>query len=366
MSMEKALDTAVARAIAERRIVGAVLLVRQGGKTVYEKAHGLADREAGRAMETDAIFRLASLTKPIIAATILAMRDQGLVLLEAPVTDYLPDFRPALPDGTRPTITLEHLLAHMSGLANPTARPGEPDVMRSGTDAVLDRIAAEPLQFAPGSRWAYGVSIDVLGALAGKLVGGSPENAARRFVLDPLGMADTRFSVTDRLRLAVPYGDAPGGAERMGDVHSVTAPWGGSVTFHTQRIFDPEVFQSGGGGMAGTGQDFMTLLEALRTDGGGIMRPETARQAFLNRLPPGRYSTGQGWGFGHIGATLFDPVAANHPASAGFVRWGGIYGHNWFIDPARDLTMVSMSNTGLEGSDGAYRDEIAHAVYSSL
>ncbi len=102
MSMEEALDTAVARAIAERRIVGAVLLVRQGGKTVYEKAHGLADREAGRAMEADAIFRLASLTKPIIAATILAMRDQGLVSLEAPVTDYLPDFRPALADGTRP------------------------------------------------------------------------------------------------------------------------------------------------------------------------------------------------------------------------------------------------------------------------
>lgn len=365
MSMEEALDTAVARAIAERRIVGAVLLVRQGGKTVYEKAHGLADREAGRAMEADAIFRLASLTKPIIAATILAMRDQGLVALEAPVTDHLPDFRPALADGTRPTITLEHLLTHSSGLSTPTARPGEPDAMRNSADAILERIAAEPLQFAPGTRWSYGISIDVLGALAGKLVGGSPEDAARRFVLDPLDMSDTRFSVTDRSRLAAPYGDSPAGAERMGDVHTVTAPWGGSVTFHPTRIFDPEVFQSGGGGMAGTGQDFMTLLEAFRIDGAGIMRPETARAAFANRLAGG-VASGPGWGFGHIGAVLLDPAAAKHPAGPGTVRWGGIYGHNWFIDPARDLTMVSMSNTGLEGSDGAYRDEIAHAVYSSL
>lgn len=366
MSMEEALDSAVARAIGEDRIVGAVLLVRRGGETLYEKAHGFVDREAGRAMEPDAIFRLASLTKPIIAATILAMRDEGLLSLDAPVTDYLPGFYPALSDGTRPTIMLQHLLAHMSGLANPTARPGEADVMRSGTDAILERIAAEPLQFAPGSRWAYGVSIDVLGALAGKLIGGTPEDAARRFVLDPLGMSDTRFSVTDRSRLAVPYGNAPGGAERMGDVHTVAAPWGRSVTFHTQRIFDPDIFQSGGGGMAGTGQDFMTLLEALRTDGGGIMRPETARDALLNRLPPGRYSTSPGWGFGHVGATLFDPVAADHPAGAGFVRWGGIFGHNWFIDPARDLTVVSMSNTALEGSDGAYRDEIVRALYSTL
>lgn len=366
MSMEEALDSAVARAIADGRIVGAVLLVRKGGATVYEKAHGLADREAGRAMETDAIFRLASLTKPVIAATILAMRDQDLVSLDAPVTDYLPDFRPALADGTRPTITLQHLLTHSSGLRTPNARPGEVDLLRAGTDAILARIAAEPLQFAPGSRWAYGISIDVLGALAGKLVGGSPEDAARRFVLDPLGMDDTRFSVTDRSRLAVPYGDAPGGAERMGDVHSVTAPWGGSVTFHPTRIFDPDMFQSGGGGMAGTGQDFMALLEALRSDGGGIIRPETARAAFANRLPAGVVATGLGWGFGHIGAVLLDPVAAGHPAEKGSVRWGGIYGHNWFIDPTRELIVVSMSNTGLEGSDGAYRDEIAAAVYSSL
>ncbi len=159
--------------------------------------------------------------------------------------------------------------------------------MRNSADAILERIAAEPLQFAPGTRWSYGISIDVLGALAGKLVGGSPEDAARRFVLDPLGMSDTRFSVTDRSRLAAPYGDSPGGAERMGDVHTVTAPWGGSVTFHPTRIFDPEVFQSGGGGMAGTGADFMTLLEAFRTDGAGIMRPETARAAFANRLAAG-------------------------------------------------------------------------------
>lgn len=143
-------------------------------------------------------------------------------------------------------------------------------------------------------------------------------------------------------------------------------PGGGSLTFHTTRIFDPESFQSGGGGMAGTGQDFMRLLECLRLRGEPILSAPTARAAFLNRLPDGRNSTGPGWGFGHIGAVLLDPATASHPASPGTNRWGGVYGHNWLIDPERALTILSMSNTGLEGSDGAYRDDICKAAYSAL
>lgn len=371
MSLESALDAAVAKAIAEKRIVGGVLLVAKDGNLLYEKPHGFSDREAALPMPVDAIFRLASLTKPIIAATILAMSDKGLLRLDDPVTAYMPAFRPALPDGSVPTITLEHLLTHASGL-NTAPLTTEADIAAGidpyllGSDAVLDRIASQPLLFAPGSKWAYGPSIDVLGVIAGKLVNGSPEDAARRFVLDPLGMNDTRFSVTDRARLAVPYGDHPDGAERMGDVHTVPTPWGGHVTFATTRIFNRQSFQSGGGGMAGTGQDFLRLLECLRTGGAPVMSAETARGAFLNRIPESRYSTNAGWGFGHIGAVLFDPAAAGHPGPIGTNRWGGIYGHNWIVDPTNSLTIVSMTNTGLEGSDGAYRDEICNAVYAAL
>lgn len=171
MSMEARLDVAVRRAIAENRIVGAVLQVRQHGRLVYETAQGLADREAGRTMTPDAIFRLSSLTKPIVATTILALVDAGKLRLDDLVSRHLPDFRPMLVDGSAPDITIHHLLTHTSGLssadilsaAETSARVNR---WRLGTDEIMRRLAALPLLFAPGSRWSYGPSIDVLGVIA--------------------------------------------------------------------------------------------------------------------------------------------------------------------------------------------------------
>lgn len=336
------------------------MLVARDGEIVYRCAAGLADREAGRPMREDAIFRLSSVTKPIVAATILALKDAGLLELKAPVSDYLPDFRPRLSDGSAPPITIANLLTHTSGLDNGDVP------WTSGTDAVLAAIAARPLLFAPGTSWAYGPSIDVLGALAGKLVGGSPEDAIRRYVLDPLGMNDTRFSVTDVARLAATYGDGDNGPVRMGDVHTVIAPWGGAVTYNTARIFDSSAFQSGGGGMTGTARDVMALLEALRTGGGSILSPDTARRGLDNATPQLAQAGEPGWGFSHFGACLTDKAQTPHPGRVGTNRWGGIYGHHWVIDPVARLTIVSMTNTGLEGSDGGYRYASTKAIYRAL
>lgn len=371
MSLDAHLDATIGRAIAENRIVGAVLLVKQNGATLYEKAHGHLDRESQLPMVQHAIFRLSSLTKPIMAATILAMADAGLLRVTDPVTRFLPDFRPALPDGSRPEITIEHLLTHTSGLN--TAPLAAPDALRAGAkpwnvgaEAIMVRIAERPLLFSPGTGWAYGPSIDVLGAIAGLLVGGRPQDAALKYVLDPLGMIDTRFAVTDPNRLATPYGDGPNGPERMGEVHSVSAPWGGSATYDTQRIFDAEAFQSGGGGMAGTAQDFMRLLEALQQGGGPILKRETVERGLSNHTPQLKQAVSPGWQFSHFGAWLDDPRTAEWPASRGTNRWGGIYGHSWILDPAARLSVVSMTNTGLEGSDGAYRQDVCNAVYAGL
>ena len=371
MPLEAALDAAVKAAMDEKRIVGAVLLVRHKGELLYEKAHGWLDREARLPMVPHAIFRLSSLTKPIVAATILAMKDHGLLRLDDTVTHFLPDFRPKMPDGTQPDITIGQLLTHTSGLNNaPMATPEElrsgTSPLHQGTEAVLARIAERPMLFAPGTGWAYGPSIDVLGAIAGKLVNGQPQDAILKYVLDPLGMIDTRFAVTDELRLAVPYGDAPEEPQRMGDVHVVNAPWGGSATYDTLRIFDAAIFQSGGGGMAGTAQDFMRLLEALRTGGGPVLTPETAAFGLANNTPQLAEAVGPGWGFSYFGAWLDDPRLAQHPGKRGTNRWGGIYGHSWILDPANELSIVSMTNTGLEGSDGRYRDDICTAIYSAL
>ena len=361
--MEKRLDAVVQAAIVERRIVGGVLIVRQNGKVLYEKAHGLADREAGRGMEMDAIFRLSSLTKPIVAATALALVDAGKLRLADRAADYFPGFAPE--------ITVHHLLTHTSGLSSASIlseaeQAAGVNRWHLGTDEIMSRLAAQKLLFAPGTGWAYGPGIDVLGAIAGQIVGGTPEDAIRRYVADPLGMKDTRFTVSDPNRLAAAYADGPDGAVLMDDPHHLTNPWGGITTYDPGRIFDARAFQSGGGGMAGTAGDFMALLEMLRTGGGAVLKPETVEMALANQTRQLPHAQGPGWQFSYVGAWLDDPKLADTPAPRGTNRWGGIYGHNWFIDSENELTVLSMSNTGLEGSDGAYVGEVRDAVYAAL
>ncbi|QQR35253.1 beta-lactamase family protein [Devosia oryziradicis] len=368
MDLEQRLDAAVKRAIAENRIVGAVLIVRQNGELVYETAQGLADREAGRPMTADAIFRLSSLTKPIVATTILALLDAGQLRLDDKVTRYLPYFRPRMTNGSAPDITIHHLLTHTSGLSSASIVSAEEEAAgvnrwRLGSEEIVCRLATLPLLFAPGTGWSYGPSIDVLGEISAKLVGGKPEDAIRQYVTDPLGMNDSRFGVTNPSRLAAAYADGTDGPELMGNPHSIRNPWGGITTYDPDRIFDALAFQSGGGGMAGTASDFITLLETLRTGGGAILKPETVARGMADQTPQLAQAQGPGWKFGYFGAWLDDPQAAQSPAPRGLVRWGGIYGHNWFIDPVNGLTVLSMTNTGLEGSDGAYREEIRNAVY---
>lgn len=109
------MDAAIDAAVAEDRIVGTVVVVAQGGEVVYARAAGMADREAGRPMTADTIFRLASVTKPIVTAAVLQLVEDGRIDLDDPVTDWLPDFRPAL-DGETPVVTIRQLLTHTAGL----------------------------------------------------------------------------------------------------------------------------------------------------------------------------------------------------------------------------------------------------------
>jgi CubicO group peptidase (beta-lactamase class C family) len=179
-------------------------------------------------------------------------------------------------------------------------------------------------------------------------------------------MRDTGFAVPDRGRLAAAYADGAEEPELMGDPHRVPNQWGGVTVFDPGRIFDPQSFQAGGGGAAGTGPDFMRLLEELRTGAGRVLKPETARLGLSNQTPQLAHSQSPGWQFSYFGAWLDRSDLAASPASRGTNRWGGIYGHNWFIDVEQELSVVSMSNTGLEGCDGAYRDQVRDAVYAGL
>jgi CubicO group peptidase (beta-lactamase class C family) len=367
------LDRVIDTAIEEGRIVGAVVLVRQNGEPAYERAAGLADREAGRAMRLDTIFRHASLTKPLVAAAALALIDRGALALDRPVTEWLPDLRPRLGDGRAPQITIRHLLTHTSGMGYASPEPGDPYAaakVSGGLDRPglamaenLRRIAAAPLYFEPGTAWRYGVSTDVLGAVIAKAHGATLGEAVADLLTVPLAMADTGFAVTEAGRLAAAYADAEGGPVLMEERHTIAVGPGKGMVFAPGRIFDPGSFQSGGAGAAGTGPDFMGFLEAIRTGGGPVLRPGTVDLALRNHVGPLREGLDPGSGFGLISAITTDPARSPRPHGRGTARWGGVYGHRWFIDPGAGLSVVGLTNTAVEGCLGRFAEAMADAVY---
>lgn len=367
--LSERLDAVVEGALG-RRIVGSVTLVARDGNLVYARAVGWQDREAGVPMRRDSIFRLASVTKPMVVATALAMIERELLGLDQAVSDHLPYFRTRLADGREAPILIRHLLTHTSGLgydfsADPLITTGsEPTEM--GFEENFSRVAALPLAFEPGTQWQYGLSTDVLGAVVASVHGGTLGDAVHQYVTRPLGMQDTSFAVSDRGRLAVPYANATPSPRRMGDVDPIAVDGIGIVPLAPSRIFNTRAFQSAGAGAAGTANDIFKLLETLRAGGGEILRPDTVAVAMRNQigdLPRGPGDAGQPFGF--FGAVLTDPKAARSPQGSGTVRWGGSYGHDWSIDPTNGLTILSMTNTVPEGCYGGYPVEVRNAVYGA-
>jgi CubicO group peptidase (beta-lactamase class C family) len=360
-------DAVIDDAVAAGRIVGTVVLVTKNGVPAYERAAGYADRESGKPTLIDTVFRFASLTKPLTAATALALMERGLLSLDDSVTRFLPTFVPRLADGTAPDIQVRHLLTHTAGFGYPTLLPGDPyrgAHVSTGLDQPgltlkenLDRIASVPLYFPPGSGWRYGVATDVLGAVIEAVVGGSLANAIAEYVTDPLGMRDTRFTVDAPERLATPYADGTPRAVRMTEPFPVR-----DLNFSPARAFDETSFQSGGGGMVGTAGDFMTFLEAVRGGGAPILQRSTVDMAASNQVGACREQDDPGWGFGFLSSVLVDAERAQWPSHVGTLRWGGVWGNSWFIDLEDGVSVVSLSNTALEGQ-GAFRQQVADAIY---
>jgi CubicO group peptidase (beta-lactamase class C family) len=368
-------DRVIDQALSSGRIVGAVALVARDGKVVYQRAAGLADREAGRTMRLDTLFRLASLTKPIVSTAAMVLIERGQLALDDPVTRWLPAFRPALPNGERPPITVRQLLTHTSGLNYGFWQASGSDYHRAGISDGLDepgrsmednlaRLASVPLMFRPGEGWQYSLSLDVLGAMIERVTGRTLPEAVKQLVTDPLGMKDTDFAVRDAEHLAAAYADGPEQPVRMGDPHIVPFADGAGIVFAPSRVFDPGSYPSGGTGMVGTAPEFLRFLETLRCGGGPLVKPYTAAAMMRNQvgdLPVN--ARGPGWGFGFGASVLKDPEQAGSPQSAGTWGWGGVYGHSWFIDPASRLTVIGLTNTAIEGMAGRFPTDLRNAVY---
>lgn len=355
---------AVIDAAVRSDIVGCVVLINRGGKQVYARAAGYADREAGKTTELKTIFRLASVTKPIVATTALRMIDLGLLSLDDPVTKFLPFFTPKAPDGSIPAILIRHLLTHTSGLTYGSL----PSDVTGGSDTKpvipleenLRRLAKAPLQFAPGTKWEYGTSIDVLGGVLGAIEGdiSNVDAAVIKYVSGPLGMTDTRFGVTDVSRLAHPYGDGSP-PFRMSDPQRMVSHKGDVSIMSPGRIFAPGLTQCSGSAMAGTAGDFMKVLEAVQGD---FLSPAMRAAALSNQIGGLTGPDRPGSKFTFIGALVGDAAASGWHKN-GLIEWGGIWGNSWILDPESGTSLVAYTNTMWSGCNGRFRDEIRDAVF---
>lgn len=376
--MQARIDAALNNAIEDQRLVGAVVVVARRGTIIYRQAAGLADREANVPMRTDALFRLSSVTKPITSVAALALVAQGRIGLDDPIARWLPEFQPALADGSSVSISVRHLLSHTAGLGygfleaqggGAYARAGVCDGLESAPltlEENIRRLATAPLLYRPGTDWGYSIATDVLGALIARVCDTNLADAIDQLVCRPLGLTDTRFGVVDTTRLTAAYLNADPAPRRMNGVEVIqvfenTA----GIRMDADRALDDSAYHSGGSGMTGSADELLTLLETLRQGGGSLMPADLAKEMGTIQTSDLELANWPGRGFGLGFTVLADPQAAQTPESVGTWRLGGAFGHSWFVDPAQELTVVAFTNTAFEGMFGQFTVDLCKAVYDA-
>ena len=380
--MQHLLDSVIDNAIRPENgllptLVGSVVLVSQCGKPLYQRAAGYADRENQVAMQVDTLFRLSSVTKPFVTAAVGVLLEQGKLDLSDRITRWLPWFTPLQPDGNLSNITIGHLLTHTAGLSYGfSEQPDGPyhqanisdglDITPLTLEENLRRIASVPLLYQPGTAVQYSVATDVLGAILTKVCDAPLDQVIRMLVTEPLGIIDSGFTVTELERLAVPYintNQEPRAMQLNEVLFDRDAGIIGGIHFSPDRAFSTRAFTSGGAGMVGTAHDVERLLQVFRTGGAPLFSKRTMDLLLTDSV---KQEMSPGWGFAASWQVLRNPLMADTPQSPGTISWGGVYGHNWFIDFERNLSVVILTNTAPEGLYGEFTRDIRDGIYNAL
>jgi CubicO group peptidase (beta-lactamase class C family) len=356
---------------------GAVVLVGAGGEVAHQAALGRLDPAGMQAMPADAIFRIYSMTKPIVSLATLMLAEEGRLSLADPITRYLPQFAEtpvgvveedgslALQRALRPP-TVHDLLRHTAGFTyeflgdSPVQRQYQAadlaDRTRNST-GFCDALARLPYMAQPGSCWQYSRATDVLGALL-EAVTGEPLGALlQRLLLGPLGMVDTAFSVpqAQQHRIAEPFARCPesGRTVAMLDVRSAPA------------------FESGGGGLVSTAADYLRFLQLLRNQGRHGNQRLVSRKTIewmaadhLGAIPVAGDLLAPGHGFGLGVAVRTAAGLAPQPGSPGMYFWSGIGGTFFFVDPAEDVFALLLAQAPNQRI--FFRNLFRHLVYATL
>lgn len=386
------LDAVLHRYVDQGKIPGVQTLVSRRGELVHRDCYGFTDVDTEAKVAPDTLYRIYSMTKPITSVALMMLFEEGHFLLENPVSRWIPEFAdtPVWVGGsadapeTAPLespLTVQHLLTHTSGLtygfqyAHPVdelyrrAELGDffsvPDY---DLDGCMERLAAQPLQFVPGTRWNYSMSTDVCGALVERMSGMALDEFFESRIFAPLGMSDTAFAApeADVERCSPLYVFAPGkGMNRLASARSMTRP--------------PHMF-SGGGGLMSTADDYLRFCHLLlgggQLDGTRLLSPRTVAFMQRNHLPDGKMlndmgqatfseTAMEGTGFGLGFSVLVDPVANQSLGSPGLAAWGGAASTAFWVDPAEDLAVVFMTQL-LPSNTYPLRRHLQAGVYQAL
>jgi len=359
------ISAAVQRNIDDKRIAGAVTLVVRRGQVGWFKAQGMADREAGKAMRTDSMFRICSMSKPITSTAVMMLYEEGRFLLEDPVSKYLPEFKNAkvfVQPATGASysipatheITIRDLLRHTSGLTyqwNPVLGPLYKDAnVASGLlpyDGTIEdsvkRLAGVPLLFNPGDRWEYSLGVDVLGRLI-EVISGKPfDEFLRERIFLSLGMKDTYFyppdDKVDRLAAAYTYYDGKG-LNRFPDTPITEGPFSYSADYPYRG---PKKLFSGGAGLVSTAQDYARFCQMMLDGGkaGKIQLLSRKSVELMTHDQLGNIASERGFGLGFGIDGVKAPLA--ELGSAGEYKWGGFYYTAFSIDPKEQMIVIFMA-----------------------
>ena len=353
------IGAALDREVAAGRLPGADMLVLHNGVMVAHHVCGQLDPGAGVAMPHGAMFRIFSMTKPLVSVAALMLLEDGRLELSDAIADVLPEFsapRVCFPGAEAPQpaarpITIYDLLTHRSGLTY-TARSADPASAALGLpvnprglapDDFLARLAQAPLVAQPGEAWAYGPSTDVLGVLIERVVGQRLDIFLQSRLFAPLGMADTGFHVPSAKghRLAQPFPHDPqSGAPR-------------TVPDQTFDAGERPAMDCGGAGALSTAADYgrfaQMLLDGGTLHGTRLLSRAAVRLMLSQHLPPGDFTPGvaafgsPGYGFGLGVAVRHHDGGALVPGNTGDFFWSGTAGTTFFVDPVERLVVVFMA-----------------------
>ena len=380
------IDSWLQRYVDENRVAGAVALVLRDGRPVYERAVGWSDKEAGRRMSVDTIFRVASQSKALTSVAILSLVEEGKIGVGDPVSRFIPGYAKTtvavrkesgavdiVP--SRRAITIRDLLTHTAGISYGTDASVSAQYEAKGLGpaagfgwytadkdepicTTMERLATLPFVAQPGESWVYGYNTDILGCVVERVSGTPLDEFIRSRITGPLGLKDTRFFLpaAARDRLAAVYASGS-------DATVVRAPDGGRG--QGSYVDGPRRSFAGGAGLLSTARDYARFLEMIRNggalDGVRILAPRTVKLMTTNQVGTLHSTTGLGFGFGF---ETVDRFGANGMEPVGAFGWGGAYGSWYAVDPEARLTMVLMIQLMPNTTD--IRTRFSTMVYQAL